>query len=64
MTSFPFHPVLRLLRYEVTSGQTMLRSFDAQKLVNAPDIEVIWDVNEIYYYKSLKWLFENIYMSQ
>lgn len=26
VTSFPFHPVLRLVRYEVTSGQTMVRS--------------------------------------
>lgn len=41
VTSFPFHPVLRLLRYEVTSGQTMVRSGAAQQLVTTRNIEVI-----------------------
>lgn len=41
VTSFPFHPVLRLLRYEVTSGQTMVRSGAAQQLVTTRNIQVI-----------------------
>lgn len=32
VTSFPFHPVRRLLRYEVTSGQTVVRSGAARQL--------------------------------
>lgn len=41
VTSFPFHPVLRLPRYEVTSGQTMVHSVAVQQLEKTPHMDVI-----------------------